>query len=281
MQRLGLGYAELRAANPRLVYCSITGYGQTGPYAQKGAFDVTVQALSGLMSVTGEEDGQPVKCGVPVGDFAAGLYAAYTILAAVMRARQSGVGAAIDCSMLGSLLGIAALQTSQYFGTGRSPRKLGSAHPRNAPYQAFQASDAPFVVAAGNDKLWRDLCGLVSRPELPGDPRFTTQSLRAENQKQLATILQPIFATRTAGEWLAALDDTGIPCAPINTFEEVLADRQVAHMGWVQPARLPNAVSLPTVGFPIGMTDFEFELTRPPPELGQHNDEVFEEWLTK
>ena len=214
MQRLGLGYEELKTRNPRLVYCSITGYGQTGPYAQKGAFDITVQALSGLMSVTGEEDGPPVKCGVPVGDFTAGLYAAYTILAAVLRARETGEGAVIDCSMLGSLLGVSALQTSQYFGTGRAPDRLGSAHPRNAPYQGFQASDVPFVVAAGNDKLWRDLCELVGRPELPADERFRTQSLRAENQKQLAATLQPIFATQPAKEWALGARRQGHPvCA--------------------------------------------------------------------
>lgn len=281
MQRLGLGYEELKARNPRLVYCSITGYGQTGPYAQKGAFDVTVQALSGLMSVTGEEDGPPVKCGVPVGDFVAGLYAAYTILAAVLRARESGQGAAIDCSMLGSLLGVSALQTSQYFGTGRLPDRMGSAHPRNAPYQGFQASDVPFVVAAGNDKLWRDLCELVGQPDLSADKRFRTQSLRAENQKQLAAILQPIFATRPAKDWLAALDGKGVPCAPINNFEEVLTDQQVAHMGLVQAVQLPNSATMQTVGFPIGISGFHFEITRPPPALGQHNEEVFGEWLSK
>ena len=139
LKRAGLGYDQLKARNPRLVYCSITGYGQSGPYSQKGAFDVTVQAMSGLMSVTGEPDGAPVKCGVPVGDFATGLYAAYVILAAVMRARASGKGAHVDCSILGSLLGVSALQTSEYFGTGVAPRRLGSAHPRNAPYAGFQA----------------------------------------------------------------------------------------------------------------------------------------------
>lgn len=139
--RAGLGYEQLRLCNSRLIYCSLTGYGQTGPYAQKGAFDVTVQAMSGVMSVTGEPDGPPVKCGVPVGDFVTGLYAAFTILAATMRAQQTGRGAHINCSILGSLLGISALQTSEYFGTGKPPRRLGSAHPRNAPYAGFDAAD--------------------------------------------------------------------------------------------------------------------------------------------
>ncbi len=151
LARLGLGFETLREANPRLVYCSISGYGQTGPYAKKGAFDVTVQAMSGLMSVTGEPDATPVKCGVPVGDFCAGLYAAYTILARLMQARETGQGGYIDCSMPGSLIGVAALQTSEFFGTGDTPQPLGSAHPRNAPYQAFMAAVAKEISRALHD----------------------------------------------------------------------------------------------------------------------------------
>ncbi|MGA0534119.1 CaiB/BaiF CoA transferase family protein [Hansschlegelia sp. KR7-227] len=281
MQRAGLGYDQLKARNPRLIYCSITGYGQTGPYALKGAFDVTVQAMSGLMSVTGEEDGPPVKCGVPVGDFVTGLYAAYVILAAVMRARATGKGAQIDCSILGSLLGISALQTSEYFGTGKAPRRLGSAHPRNAPYAGFQGSDKPFTIAAGNDKLWRDTCAIVGRPDLPDDPRFATQSLRAKNQDELAAILQPIFSTRTSAEWLVEFDAKGVPCAPINDFAEILADPHVREAGWVQPMTMPNGATAETVGFPIALTDYAFEITRQPPRLGEHNDEVLSEWTER
>lgn len=279
--RAGLGYQQLNERNPRLVYCSMTGYGQTGPYAQRGAFDVTVQAISGVMSVTGEPDGPPVKCGVPVGDFVTGLYAAFTILAATMRARQTGQGAHIDCSILGSLLGISALQTSEYFGTGNPPRRLGSAHPRNAPYAGFDAADKPFTIAAGNDKLWRDTCAVLGRPDLPSDPRFATQSLRARNQDELATILQPIFRTRTAAEWIADFDARGIPCAPINNFAEILADPHVREMGWVQSMTMPNGTTAKTVGFPIGISDFAFEVTRTPPRLGEHNEEVFHEWMQR
>ncbi len=184
LDRLGLGYATLSADSPKLVYCSINGYGHAGPYASKGAFDATVQGMSGVMSVTGETDGPPVKCGVPIGDFGAGLYAAFCITAAILQARQTGHGAFIDCSMLAGLLGIAALQTSEYFGTGKTPRRLGSAHPRAAPYQGYQASDAPFMIAAGNDKLWHDVCEAVGMPQLKSDPRFETNTLRAQNQKR-------------------------------------------------------------------------------------------------
>ncbi len=276
--RLGLGYEDLSAVNPHLVYCSITGYGQTGPYARKGAFDVTVQAMSGLMSVTGQEGEPPVKCGVPVGDFVAGLYAAFVALAAVQSARQSGRGAHVDCSMLGALLGIAALQTSEYFGTGKPPKRLGSRHPRNAPYQGFEASDRPFTVAAGNDKLWRDLCGVVGLPALPEDPRFRTQSLRAKNQSELAGILQPIFSTRTADSWCGDLDARGVPCAPVANYAEILDDAHVRHLGLVRELLLPNGALTKTVGFPVILSDFQYDITRAPPKLGEHNEEVFNEW---
>ena len=147
----------------------------------------------------GEEEGSPVKCGVPVSDFCAGLYAAYCVLAALIRCRETGHGAHIDCSMLGSLIGIAALQTSEYFGTGKAPRRLGSAHPRNAPYQAFQARDASFVFAAGNDRLWREVCEALGQPTLADDPRFITQELRARNQGELVSILAPLFRQKNAG----------------------------------------------------------------------------------
>jgi succinate---hydroxymethylglutarate CoA-transferase len=279
LRRLGLGYEELKSRNPRLVYCSISGYGQTGPYTGKGAFDVTVQAMSGLMSVTGEAGRPPVKCGVPVGDFCAGLYAAYAITAAVMRARETGIGAYIDCSMLGALLGVAALQTSEYFGTGQAGRPLGSAHPRNAPYQAFRASDDYFVIAAGNDALWRQVAEAVGMPELTADPRFRTQLDRAKHQRALADILEPRFGTRTAGEWLAEMDRRGVPCAPINSYAEVLADPHVDAMGLVTPLRLPNGSVTRTVGFPVTMSDYAFEVYRAPPDLGEHTAQVMAEWL--
>jgi succinate---hydroxymethylglutarate CoA-transferase len=198
LSRLGLGYEALSAGNTKLIYCSISGYGQTGPNAKKGAFDVTVQAYSGLMSVTGEPQGGPVKCGVPVADFCAGLYAGYTILAQLLQARQSGQGAYIDCSMLGSLIGVAALQTSEYFGTDKAPRPLGSAHPRNAPYRAFRANDEHFVIAAGNDRLWAEVAQALGRPELIDDPRFASQNERAKNQDAMFNLLQPEFEKQSA-----------------------------------------------------------------------------------
>ncbi len=281
LERLGLGHRELAQSNPRLVYCSINGYGQSGPYGGKGAFDATVQAISGIMSVTGETEGPPAKCGVPVGDFGAGLYGAFCILAAVLRARETGRGAFIDCSMMAGLLGMAALQTSEYFGTGETPQRLGSAHPRAAPYQGFQAKDAPFVIAAGNERLWHEVCDAAGLPELKSDPRFHPQSQRARNQKQLAAILQPVFATRSKAEWLAEFDRRGVPCAPINTYPEILADPQVTHLRLVQDMTLPNGKRTRTVAFPMKMTGYEFTVYRHPPLLGEHTEEVFAEWLKR
>ena len=279
LARLGAGYDAVSARNPKIVYCSISGYGQTGPYARMGAFDVTVQGMSGLMSVTGEPGGAPVKCGVPVGDFCAGLYAVCTIAAGLMRARATGQGARIDCSMLGSLLGVAALQTSEYFGTGKAPRAMGSAHPRNAPYQAFRASDEHFIIAAGNDRLFAQVCAAVGRPELAEDPRFTSQPLRAEHQAALAAVLESEFAGRTAAEWLDEMNARGVPCAPINDYPQSLDNPQVAHLGLVHPLTLPNGVRTRTVGFPVTMSGYTFEVRRPPPALGAHTAEVFDEWI--
>ena len=279
LRRLGLGFDELVKRNPRLVYCSISGYGQTGPYAKKGAFDVTVQAMSGLMSATGEDGRPPVKCGVPVGDFGAGLYAAYAILAALLKARETGQGSYIDCSMLGSLIGMSALQTSEFFGTGKGGGRLGSAHPRNAPYQAFRASDDYFVIAAGNDTLWGEVAQAVGLPELTNDPRFLRQADRASNQLELEKILNERFASKSADEWLLEMDRRGVPCSPINTYADILADPQVAEMRLVRDLALPNGVITKTTAFPVAMSNYEFAVRLAPPQLGEHSNEVVDDWL--
>lgn len=278
LAKFGLSYERLAETNPKLVYCSISGYGQTGAYAQKGAFDVTIQAISGLMSVTGEESGEPVKCGVPVADFVAGLYGAYTVVAAIHQAFRSGKGSYIDCSMLASVLGISALQTSEYYGNGVAPKRLGSAHPRNAPYQGYQASDKPFVIAAGNEKLWREVVAAVEQPALADDPRFQNQTLRAKHQKELAQLLQGVFSRKTAAEWLDIFDGRGVPCAPINTFEDILQDPAVTESGLIHELELPNHTRTTTVGYPVKLTDYQFQIYRKPPLKGEHTAEIFQEW---
>lgn len=278
LTRAGLGFTDFAKVNPQIVYCSISGYGQKGPFASRGAFDVTVQAFSGLMSVTGREGDPPVKCGVPVADFCAGLYAGYSILAALLRARQTGVGAEIDCSMLGAMLGVSALQTSEFFGTGRAPAALGSAHPRNAPYQAFKARDGYFVIAAGNDALWAQVADAVGQPALAKDPRFLTQADRARHQDQLRALLEERFVTASAAEWIAEMDRRGVPSSPINNFQQVLSEPHVEAMGLVQSIELANGAATQTVKYPVSISGWPASITRRPPRLGEHDAVIDQEW---
>ncbi|NPT62291.1 CaiB/BaiF CoA transferase family protein [Paraburkholderia elongata] len=274
MDRLGLGYAAFAGINPRLLYCSISAYGQSGPRSQEGGFDLTLQAMSGIMSITGEPGGAPVKCGVPLADFSAGLYAAFSIAAELRRVAQSGRGSHIDISMLGATLGIAALQTSEYFGSGRDPMKMGSAHPRNAPYQVFRCRDGYFGMAAGNNALWAAVCRVLGHPEWTDDDRFNTPSHRARHQDQLRLMLETIFADGHAPFWLEQFRAAGVPCAPINNYSDVLADPQVEHMQWVQPLTLPNGVETRTFGSPINLSGHGLPIRRAPPGLGEHSDEI-------
>lgn len=277
MDRLGVGYSVLKALNPRLVMASISAYGQTGPRASEGGFDLTVQAMSGIMSVTGEAGGAPVKCGVPLADFSAGLYAAFSVVCALRTAQASGQGAHVDVPMLGATLGIAALQTSEYFGSGKDPAKLGSAHPRNAPYQAFKCRDGYFGMAAGNNALWASVCEVVGQLQWLEDPRFLNPTLRAQNQTVLREMLEEIFVQSDADHWLERFRAAGVPCAPINTYSQVLADEQVQHMQWVQEITLPNGVKTRTFGSPVQFDGKPLPIRRAPPALGEHNDEIFGE----
>lgn len=277
MDRLGVGYQDLRKLNPSLVYCSISAYGQSGPRAQEGGFDLTIQAMSGIMSITGEPSGPPVKCGVPLADFSAGLYAAFSVVSALRLAQSSGEGCHLDVPMLGATLGIAALQTSEFFGSCRDPLPLGSAHPRNAPYRVFRSRDGYFGMAAGNNSLWRAVCEALAREDLLLDPRFQTPTTRAQHQDDLLVLLEREFAKADTETWLRTFREAGVPCAPINRYSEVLADEQVAHMGWVQPLELPNGNRTKTFMSPVRMSGQGFKLRRRPPALGEHNDEIMEE----
>jgi crotonobetainyl-CoA:carnitine CoA-transferase CaiB-like acyl-CoA transferase len=277
LPRLGLGYEELRKEAPRLIYCSISAFGQQGPRAREGGFDVTLQAVSGTMSVTGEAGGAPVKCGVPVADFTAGLYAAYAIASMLRRVEAEGIGGHIDVPMFGAMLGVAALQTSEYFGSGRDPRKLGSAHPRNAPYQAFKCADGYFVLAAGNNDLFRRTCEVAGLPALVGDPRFENPSLRAKHQGELREMLETVFLSQPSEVWLSRMRDCGVPCAPINSYSEALADEQAKHYGWVQPLSLPGGRETKTFGSPVAITGLDFKIYRQPPSLGEHTEEIIGE----
>ncbi len=276
MKRLGLDFDSALAINPKLIYCSISAYGQTGPRANEGGFDVTIQAMSGIMSVTGEPDGAPVKCGVPVADFTAGLYGAMSICAQLRAVAQTGKGVHIDVPMMGTSLAIAALQTSEYFGVGKDPVKLGSAHPRNAPYQAFKAKDDYLVMAAGTQALWETVCQILKSPELLKDERFTSTALRAKNQIALKELIEVILQKDTVANWIPQFSQAGVPCCPINQYSAVLNDPQTLAMGWVQPMVMANGQQTKTVINPIKFNGTTAPIERRPPRLGEHNSEIVE-----
>ncbi len=268
MQRLGLGWDWFAPRQPQLVYCSISAYGQDGPRGGEGGFDLTVQAAAGVMSVTGEPGGAPVKAGVPLADFASGLYAAYSIAALIARVRAGGAGGHIDVPMFAATLAVSALQTSEYFGTGRNPGKLGSAHPRNAPYQAYQAADGWFAIAAGNNKLWQSVCGAVGTPDLLADARYASPTLRARHQAELKAELDPHFVRRPLKHWLQAFAAAGVPCSPINGYAEALADPQAVHLQLVRDQQLPGGHATHTVGCPVRLDGQALAVNTQVPALG-------------
>lgn len=277
MDRLSLGYADIEAVNRAVVYCSISAFGQDGPRSAEAGFDLTVQAMSGIMSVSGEPEGRPVKCGVPVSDFATGLYAAFAITSALHRSRATGTGVHIDASMLGSSLAIAALQTSELFGSGRDPVALGASHPRNAPYEVFACKDGYVAMAAGNDGLFAAFARAFERSELLDDPRFGSTADRAVNQVVLKGIVEDAFARRSRTEILQILRDAGVPGSSINTYSEALADPQVTAMGWVEPLELPGGGVTRTFASPLRFSGEGFPVYRRPPMLGEHGDDVADE----
>ena len=274
MARLGIDYETMAAEKPSLIYCSISAFGQSGPRAKQGGFDLTMQAMSGIMSVTGEPGGAPTKCGVPLCDFVAALYGAFGVVSALHERQRTGKGQNLDVSMLGTSLAVAALQTSEYFGTGLDPRKLGSAHPRNAPYQAFRAQDGYFGMAAGNNSLWHQVCDVVGLLDLKQDERYLTPTLRAQNQEALRDTLESVFETEPVAHWLAAFAEAGVPCSPINSYSQALGDPQVAHMGWVHEITLPNGQRTKTFGSPLRINGKSQPIASGPPALGEHTDEV-------
>lgn len=279
LSRLGLGYEDVSLLNPDIIYCTLSGYGTTGPKAKAGAYDVVIQAESGLMSVIGESDSETIKSGVPVADFTAGQYAAYAIVCALVRRTRRPLF--IDCSMLESLLSISALQTSEYWITGQAPEKLGSGHSRNAPYQAFRSADRPIVVAAGTQRLWETLCHIIDAYELLDDPRFSTQALRVAHVAELEALLEKRFTTKPASYWLRLLTDHGVPCGPVNDFAEALASPQISERGFLRSidASADSGRSTPCMALPFhfgGQNVFEL---RAAPRFGEHTELLSQGWV--
>jgi len=277
-QRLKIDYATLRAMNPRLVYASISGFGQTGPWATRPGFDLIAQAMTGIMSVTGHSGEAPVKSSVPIGDLGAGLFAAYAILSAVIGREHSNEGQYIDASLFESALGLSIWEVSEYWGTGKVPAPIGSANRMSAPYQAVRAADRPFVIGAANQKLWCSLCDVIGRPDLTADPRFLTNVDRLKSRVALIEEIEAALSTRPADEWVAALLAVGVPAAPIHTYPEALASEQAVARQMVMQIEHPAEGTVNALGFPVKLSATPQQVRYPAPLLGQHTEEVLLEF---
>ena len=279
----GLGYDRLRKANPGIVYCSITGFGQTGPYSGRAGYDFLIQAMGGLMSVTGGPDGSPgggpMKVGVALTDILTGLYATVAALAALAEREKSGRGQHVDLALLDVTVAAMANQAMNYLVGGAPPERLGNAHPNVVPYRAYRASDHHIVLAVGNDAQFARFCEAAGRPGLADDPRFATNSARVENREALEAALERIVAARPRAFWLEALERAGVPCGPIYDLAQVFEDPHVRARETRREIDHPLAGAVPTVASPIRLSETPPRHDRPPPMLGQHTDEVLKELL--
>ncbi|MDT7513902.1 CaiB/BaiF CoA transferase family protein [Rhodoferax mekongensis] len=292
----GLDYASLKALNPRLIYCSITGFGQTGPYAERAGYDLMIQAMSGMMSITGRADGEPgggpQRAGVAITDVFTGIYATSAILAAVEMRHRTGEGQHIDMALLDVGMAILANQAAGFINTGAEPQRMGNAHPSLVPYQDFPTLDGAMLLAIGNDGQFARFCQAAGRPEWAQDPRFTTNTRRVENRSTLIPLMMEVTRTRSTDAWIALLEDKAVPCGPINTLARAFADPQVQARGLVQNQRVapvkyaraaPETIatvsyeSIRTVASPIRLSAAPVQLRYPPPALGEHTQVVLTE----
>ncbi|HEX3246057.1 MAG TPA: CoA transferase [Chloroflexota bacterium] len=279
MEKLGLGYDDLRTINPRLIYCAISGFGRSGPDKDRAGVDVIVEGVGGLMSITGEPDGPPVKVGVAIIDVATALHAHGAITAALFERERTGRGRRLDFSLLEVQIATLINIGSDYLIGGIVPKRWGSAHTSIVPYQAFEASDGYVVVGAINESLWLRFCEAIERPEFARDPRFASNELRSQHRSELLALIQPVFLGRTRADWLERFRSQGIPCGPINTLDEVYRDAQVEHLGIVQEVEHPTAGRIKLAGSPIRADHEQLPVRLPPPRLGQHTEEVLRELL--
>jgi formyl-CoA transferase len=277
MARLGLDYPTLAAENPRLIYASISGYGQTGPSASKGGFDLVAQGASGIMSVTGEPDRPPVKAGLPITDLGAGLYALAAILATLHWRRSSGRGQHIDTSLFEAGIALSVWEATEFFGGG-TPRPLGSAHRMSAPYQAIRCADGYITVGAANNRTFAKFAALLGHPEWVSDARYDTDARRVAHREELAREIEHITAARTCADWLARLDEAGIPSGPINSYQDVFADPQAIARGMAVRVEHPTLGSLTTLGTPIKLSETPIDPRRRAPLLGEHTAQVLREF---
>ena len=278
LARYGLGYDDLRELNPRLVYASVTGFGQTGPYRERPGYDFMIQGMGGVMSITGERDdrpgGGPQRVGIPIADIMTGMYATIAICAALAHRERSGTGQHLDLALLDTQVGILANQGMNYLATGVPPGRIGNAHPNIVPYQPFKARDGDVILACGNDNLFNKFCEVAGCQHLARDARFATNSRRVENREAITSLLAEIFARRTTQEWCDALEAAGVPNGPINNLKQVFEDPQVIARGMRIELEPSLAGKVPLIASPMKFSGTPLEHKAPPPTLGQHTDEV-------
>ena len=277
MRRLGLGYEVLKDINPRLVYTSISGFGQTGPWADRPGFDLMAQAMSGVMSVTGYPDSPPVKAGVPVADIGCALFAVYATLAAYIGAKNSGQGQYVDASLFDTAMAFSVWDTCDWWGTGKPPQPLGTANKMTAPYQAMACADGYFVMGANNQKLWVQLCQVMGREDLLADPRFATISQRLAHRAELQDALEQSFRTQGKDYWVETLLANGIPAGPILTYPEAFGSEHAKVRGMRMEIDHPVEGKVPNIGFAVKLSGTPQQVRRHPPLLGEHTEEVLAE----
>ena len=277
VKRLGIDYETLKPINPGLIYASISGFGQTGPWSQRPGFDLIAQAMAGVMSITGHPGGPPAKSGVPVADIGCSLFALYAILSAYIGRQKSGLGQHIDASLFEAAIAFAVWDISEYLGTGAIPARIGTANRMSAPYQAVRARDDYFVMGANNDRLWRKLCEVAERPDLLDDPRYASIASRLANREVLIADLERTFETRPAQEWVDKLLAVGIPAGPIYDYAQALDNEHADHREVLMDIEHPVEGMVRSIGFPVKLSGTPQRVRRPPPLLGQHTDEILAE----
>jgi crotonobetainyl-CoA:carnitine CoA-transferase CaiB-like acyl-CoA transferase len=279
----GLDYESLKVLNPRLVYCSITGFGQTGPYAKRAGYDFMIQGLGGLMSLTGKPAGEPgagpVKVGVALTDILTGLYASVAVLAAIAHRDRTGEGQMIDLALLDVQVACLANQAMNYLATGVTPRRMGNAHPNIVPYQDFPTADGDFILTVGNDSQFKRFAQVAGRPEWAEDPRFASNGLRVANREALVTLIRQVTVFKTTAQWVTALEAANVPCGPINDIAQVFEDAQVIARGLQVDLTHPLAGTVPQVASPLRLSATPVEYRHAAPLLGEHTAQVLEQWL--
>ena len=279
MQRFGLDYETLRELNPRLVYCSITAYGQDGPYRDRPGYDMVLSAVGGLMWITGERDGEPCKVGVAITDVVTGVYASGAIMAALLWRERSGRGQYIDCSLLDAQVSALANIASSYLVAGKEAQRWGTAHESIVPYQVFRTKDRPIAIAVANQKLWVNFCKLIGKQEWTDDPRFASNPKRVENRDVLIPLVAEVLADKTCDEWVELFVAASIPCGPVNNMQSLFADPQVLHRGMRAEVPHPTIGTLQLAGIPIRHSETPATIRLPPPLLGEHTDEILADVL--